>query len=91
MRHEQESELIDLVKLSANEKKDVQSGKLLPRLPWQMNLYSNVVHGFGARLLDEGQMTRDEIFAKRAAFNQAVMWFETHMPQHGEKKKYYTR
>ncbi|KAF7950156.1 hypothetical protein EAE96_007451 [Botrytis aclada] len=87
-RHEQEKELIDLVITSSAEKDAIKSGKLPPRVPWQMNLFSGVEFAFAVRLPSRGRMTRDEIYAKRAAFLQAVMWFETYMPV-GDKKLEY--
>ncbi|TGO26811.1 hypothetical protein BPAE_0053g00270 [Botrytis paeoniae] len=87
-RHEQEKELIDMVISTSAEKDAIKSGKLPPRVPWQMNLFSGVEYAFAVRLPSKGRMSRDEIYAKRAAFSQAVMWFETYMPV-GEKKLEY--
>ncbi|TGO37634.1 hypothetical protein BHYA_0092g00170 [Botrytis hyacinthi] len=87
-RHEQEKELIDMVILNSAEKDAIKSGKLRPRVPWQMNLFSGVEYAFAVRLPSKGRMSRDEIYAKRAAFSQAVMWFRTYMPI-GEKKLVY--
>lgn len=87
-RHEQEKELIEMVISTSAEKDAVKSGKLSPRVPWQMNLFSGVEYAFAVRLPSQGRMSRDEIYAKRAAFSQAVMWFRTYMPI-GEKKLVY--
>ncbi|TGO44745.1 hypothetical protein BCON_0469g00080 [Botryotinia convoluta] len=87
-RHEQEKELIDMVISTSAEKDAIKSGKLPPRVPWQMNLFSGVEYAFAVRLPSKGRMSRDEIYVKRAAFSQAVMWFETYMP-FGEKKLKY--
>ncbi|KAJ8062777.1 hypothetical protein OCU04_008034 [Sclerotinia nivalis] len=84
-RHEQERELVNLASLNEKEKELLKSGELLPPAPWQMNLFSGVEHGFATKLLDRSRMTRDEIYAKRAAFNQSVMWFEAYMPVGGKK------
>ncbi|KAF7858921.1 hypothetical protein EAF04_008962 [Stromatinia cepivora] len=84
-RHEQERELVNLVSLNEKENQS------LPPVPWQMNLFSGVEHGFATKLLDRGRMTRDEIYAKRAAFSQSVMWFESYMPVVGKKLEYDTR
>ncbi len=41
--------------------------------PYQINLYSGVVHGFAVR----GDITKkDQKFAKEQAFFQAVQWFD---------------
>lgn len=41
--------------------------------PYQINLYSGVVHGFSVR----GEMSNKvERFAKEQAFYQAVQWFD---------------
>ncbi|KIW62923.1 hypothetical protein PV04_09811 [Phialophora macrospora] len=45
-------------------------------LPYQINLYSGVVHGFAVR----GDLNkRIETYAKENAFLQAVQWFEEHL------------
>ncbi|KAF7891356.1 uncharacterized protein EAF02_001681 [Botrytis sinoallii] len=87
-RHEQEKELIDMVISTSAEKDAIKSGKLPPRVPWQMNLFSGVEYAFAVRLPSKGSLSRDEVYAKRAAFSQAVMWFRTYMPI-GEKKLQY--
>ncbi|KAM0125629.1 hypothetical protein ACHAO1_010521 [Botrytis cinerea] len=87
-RHEQDKALIEMVKSTSAEKDAIQSGKLQPRVPWQMNLFSGVEYAFAVRLPSKGRMTRDEIYAKRAAFFQAVMWFEAYMPVGDKKLKY---
>ncbi|ESZ90944.1 dienelactone hydrolase family protein [Sclerotinia borealis F-4128] len=80
-RHEQEAELIESVRMTDEEKVLVKSGRFRPRgCPWQINLFSGVEHGFASRLLDAGQMNINETYVKRAAFEQAVLWFETYMP-----------
>ena len=44
------------------------------KLPFQINLYSGVEHGFAVR----GDVTnKAQKFAKEAAFYQAVSWFDT--------------
>ncbi|KAF7941766.1 uncharacterized protein EAE97_006603 [Botrytis byssoidea] len=87
-RHEQEKELIDMVISISEEKDAIKSGKLPPKVPWQMNLFSGVEYAFAVRLPSKGRLSRDETYAKRAAFSQAVMWFRTYMPI-GEKKLVY--
>ncbi|KAF7923983.1 hypothetical protein EAE99_006644 [Botrytis elliptica] len=87
-RHEQEKELIDMVITTSAEKDAIKSGKLPPRVPWQMNLFSGVEYAFAVRLPSKGSLSRDEVYAKRAAFSQAVMWFRSYMPI-GEKKLQY--
>lgn len=52
-----------------------QSEEILKKTgkPYQINLYSGVVHGFSVR----GDMSKKiERFAKEAAFLQAVQWFD---------------
>ncbi|KAH9204851.1 esterase/lipase [Leptodontidium sp. 2 PMI_412] len=45
-------------------------------IPFQINLYSGVTHGFGVR----GDPTvRKERYAKESAFLQALQWFEEHL------------
>lgn len=45
-------------------------------LPYQINLYSGVEHGFSVR----GDVTNKVIkFAKEQAFLQAVFWFDEHL------------
>ncbi|KAJ6024085.1 hypothetical protein N7540_004882 [Penicillium herquei] len=47
-------------------------------LPYQVNLYSGVSHGFGVR----GDPTKREVqFAMRSAFFQAVEWFNHYMKE----------
>ncbi|TGO61881.1 hypothetical protein BOTNAR_0122g00020 [Botryotinia narcissicola] len=87
-RHDQEKELIDMVISTSEEKDAIKSGNLPPKFPWQMNLFSGVEYAFAVRLPGKGRMSRDEIYAKRTAFSQAVMWFRTYMPI-GEKKLVY--
>jgi len=42
-------------------------------VPWQINLFSGVEHGFAAR----GDISKPVIkFAKEQAFYQAVQWFD---------------
>ena len=44
--------------------------------PYQINLYSGVVHGFSVR----GDMSvRQEKWAKEQAFYQAIAWFDEHL------------
>jgi dienelactone hydrolase len=46
------------------------------KLPYQINLYSGVAHGFAVR----GDMkVQAERYAKESAFLQALQWFEEHM------------
>ncbi|EER29820.1 hypothetical protein D8B26_007061 [Coccidioides posadasii str. Silveira] len=45
-------------------------------LPYQINLFSGVEHGFAARA-DLSQ--RQAVFARDQAFNQAVTWFKWHL------------
>ena len=45
-------------------------------LPYQINLYSHVKHGFAVR---RAVTTCAEIYAKRQAFVQAVSWMEEHV------------
>jgi dienelactone hydrolase len=44
--------------------------------PYQINLYSGVVHGFSVRC---DTSKKHEKFAKEAAFLQAVGWFDEHL------------
>jgi dienelactone hydrolase len=45
-------------------------------LPWQLNVYSDVEHGFMSR----GDLnSRQARFAKELAFLQAVQWFDEHL------------
>ncbi|MCJ1339590.1 hypothetical protein MMC09_004880 [Bachmanniomyces sp. S44760] len=47
-------------------------------LPWQINLFSGVQHGFAVR----GDLNRLEArFAKEQAFYQAVLWFDAHLKE----------
>jgi dienelactone hydrolase len=53
-----------------------QSEEILKKTskPYQINLYSGVVHGFSVR----GDMSKKvERYAKEAAFHQAVQWFDS--------------
>lgn len=43
--------------------------------PYQINLYSGVVHGFAVR----GELKGQEKYAKESAFLQAVQWFEEYL------------
>ena len=45
-------------------------------VPYQINLYSGVVHGFGVRC---NPKVKAEKFAKESAFFQALQWFEEHL------------
>ncbi|KAF2108652.1 dienelactone hydrolase [Lophiotrema nucula] len=45
-------------------------------VPWQINLFSDVVHGFAVR--SDISKPREK-FAKEAAFLQAVHWFDEHV------------
>lgn len=45
-------------------------------LPYQINLYSGVVHGFSVRC---DLSKRHEKFAKEQAFYQAVQWFDEYL------------
>jgi dienelactone hydrolase len=45
-------------------------------VPWQINLYSDVVHGFAVRC---DLSKKREKFAKEQAFLQAVNWFDEHI------------
>lgn len=44
--------------------------------PYQINLYSGVVHGFSVRC---DTSKKHEKYAKEAAFLQAVAWFDEHL------------
>jgi len=45
-------------------------------LPWQINLYSGVAHGFAVK----GDLSKKEVqFATTQAFEQAVAWFKYHL------------
>lgn len=46
------------------------------KLPYQINLYSGVVHGFSIRC---DVSKKAEKYAKEAAFLQAVAWFDEHL------------
>ncbi len=48
-------------------------------LPYQINLYSGVEHGFAVRVPDLN--IKEKRFAKEQAFIQAVQWFDTHLTQ----------
>ncbi|KAI9640607.1 hypothetical protein NHQ30_010906 [Ciborinia camelliae] len=87
-RHMYEYNLIRASSLTREEEQLLESGILNPPIPWQMNLFSGVKHGFASRLPEEGPTTTDAIFAKRAAFIQAVSWFQTYMPQGRIQVKY---
>ncbi|EEH16486.1 hypothetical protein PABG_06573 [Paracoccidioides brasiliensis Pb03] len=55
-----------------------QSEEILAKVsqPWQINLFSGVVHGFAVR----GDLSNKVVkFAKEQAFLQAVAWFEEHL------------
>lgn len=45
-------------------------------LPYQINLYSGVQHGFAVRA---DPKDRASVYAKENAFLQAVQWFEEHL------------
>lgn len=45
-------------------------------VPWQINLYSNVRHGFAVRRAVD---TKEEVYGKKQAFIQAACWFEEHL------------
>lgn len=45
-------------------------------VPYQINLFSDVVHGFAVRC---DLSKRREKFAKEQAFLQAVAWFDEHL------------
>lgn len=45
-------------------------------LPWQINLFSGVEHGYAVRADLDNKWQR---FAKERAFEQAVSWFEYHL------------
>lgn len=45
-------------------------------IPYQINLYSGVTHGFGVRC---DPKVRAERYAKESAFLQALQWFEEHL------------
>lgn len=45
-------------------------------LPYQINLYSGVEHGFAVR---GDPAKRGTMYAKESAFLQAVQWFEEHL------------
>ena len=52
--------------------------------PWQSFVYGNSNHGFGLRgetlnLLADNSSNPEEVFAKEAAFLQAVRWFDTYL------------
>ncbi|KAK7418460.1 hypothetical protein QQX98_003952 [Neonectria punicea] len=58
--------------------KRIESEKILGKsgLPWQINLFSGVEHGFAVR----GDLTSPvQRFAKEQAFFQAVAWFDEHL------------
>jgi dienelactone hydrolase len=44
--------------------------------PYQINLYSGVVHGFSVRC---DPSVKHEKFAKEKAFLQAVQWFDEYL------------
>ena len=45
-------------------------------VPWQINLFSGVEHGFAVR----GDLNNPEVkFAQNGAFNQALAWFDQHL------------
>jgi dienelactone hydrolase len=45
-------------------------------MPWQINLFSGVEHGFAVR----GDINvKQQKFAKEQAFLQAVAWFDEHL------------
>ncbi|KAH9207410.1 putative dienelactone hydrolase [Leptodontidium sp. 2 PMI_412] len=48
----------------------------LEGVPYQINLYSGVTHGFGVRC---DPKVRAQRFAKESAFFQALQWFEEHL------------
>jgi dienelactone hydrolase len=55
-----------------------ESEKILSNLhiPWQINLYGGVQHGFAVK----GDLTKKEVqFATDQAFDQAVTWFRYHL------------
>lgn len=45
-------------------------------VPWQINLFSGVVHGFAVRC---DLSNRPQKFAKEQAFFQAVTWFDQYL------------
>ncbi|KPM43303.1 hypothetical protein AK830_g3289 [Neonectria ditissima] len=58
--------------------KRIESEKILGKssLPWQINLFSGVEHGFAVRGDVSSPVQR---FAKEQAFFQAVAWFDEHL------------
>lgn len=46
------------------------------KLPYQINLYSGVEHGFAVRAELKDPTA---VYAKENAFIQALMWFEEHL------------
>ncbi|PHH69083.1 hypothetical protein CDD82_91 [Ophiocordyceps australis] len=59
-----------------------QSEEILKKTgqPYQINLYSGVVHGFAVRGKADVQVER---FAKEQAFRQALIWFDEFLPRGG--------
>ncbi|PHH60457.1 hypothetical protein CDD81_1632 [Ophiocordyceps australis] len=59
-----------------------QSEEILKKTgqPYQVNLYSGVVHGFAVRGKIEVQVER---FAKEQAFRQALIWLQEFLPREG--------
>ncbi|KAK0120461.1 hypothetical protein ONS96_010675 [Cadophora gregata f. sp. sojae] len=67
----QTDEIFPTEKRHRSEELLIQTG-----LPWQINLYSGVSHGFSIR----GDVNKKvEKFAKEQAFIQAVTWFDEHL------------
>ena len=47
-------------------------------IPWQINLYSDVEHGFAVR----AELTQPRVkWAKEQAFYQAVQWFDEYLKE----------
>lgn len=48
-------------------------------MPYQINLFSGVEHGYAVRIPDLG--VKEKKFAKEQAFLQAVQWFDNYLKQ----------
>jgi dienelactone hydrolase len=66
-------------------RREVEDLLVKNKAAYQINLYSGTSHGFGVRV---NMRDRKQVFAKQAAFLQAVMWFDEWLKGSDRATKY---